>query len=55
MCAEQRLLRGFVRIGLGAEQRHARSAEHGTVLASACRESFAVLTLVEQGDDRVWA
>jgi hypothetical protein len=55
MSAEQRLLGGLVGIGLGAEQRHAQTAEHAAVLACACRECFAVLTPMEQGNDRIGA
>ena len=55
MGAKQRLLHGLVGIGLGAEQRHARPTEHVTVLACACRECFAVGTLLQQGEDRIGA
>jgi hypothetical protein len=48
MRAKQRLLHGFIGIGLRAEQRHTGSTEDRRVLSHACRERLAVLSLVEQ-------
>jgi hypothetical protein len=55
MRAKQRLLDGFIGIGLRAEQRHTGSTKDRTVLSHACSERLAVLSLMEQGNDRIRA
>jgi hypothetical protein len=55
MRAQQRLLHGFIGIGLRAEQRHARATEDGTMLACARGQGLSVVPLMEHREDRIWA
>src|SRR5207248_93446 len=55
VCAQQRLLRGLVGVGLRAEERDAQAAEHVSVLARARGQRLAVLASLHEGSDRIGA
>ena len=53
MRTQQRLLHGLVGVGLGAEQRHAQAAEDHVMSSRAGRDRLAVLTALNELDDRI--